>query len=50
MTQEQIETYKQLGQMTVLNILNNSSIPVDFIDENISIERIDYEGNRYSEG
>jgi hypothetical protein len=37
--------------MTVINILNNSSIPVDYSDENIAIERIDYYfGKRDSEG
>ena len=36
--------------MTALNILNNSIIPVDFSDEKISIERIDFGDIRFSEG
>jgi hypothetical protein len=36
--------------MTVMNILNNTSIQVDFSDENITIERKNYAGNRYTEG
>jgi hypothetical protein len=36
--------------MTVMNILNNSNIPVDFSDENISIERINLVDGIFSEG
>jgi hypothetical protein len=50
LTPNQIETYKKLGKMTVFNILNNSIIPVDFSDENISIERINLDNGRFSEG
>ena len=36
--------------MSMINILNSSNIPVDFSDENITIERKNYAGNRYTEG
>ena len=50
MTPEQIETYKKLEKMTVMNILNKSSIQVDFSNENITIERKNFTGSRSSEG
>ena len=32
LTPEQIKTYKKLGKMTIMKIINNSNILIDFCD------------------
>ena len=50
MTPKQIEIHQKLGKMTVLKIIENSNVDVDFNENNLKIQKNIYSNGAYSEG
>ena len=50
MTPQQIETFQKVGKMTILRIIENSNVDVDFDEKNFKIQKVNYTGGTYSEG
>ena len=50
MTPKQIETYQKIGKMTVIKIIENSNVDVEFNKKNLKIQKINYTVGTYSEG